>query len=106
MISKNISKLYDHDDFVVYNATCDCGHCRHDICLEMDEYDLMYITLTYEAEKVSIWKRIKFLFSGKFSTYYEFVFSGEDGLRDYIKALEEGLEKLQKKNYDKDTNKC
>jgi len=100
----------DWKDTAYYRTSCDCGSNEHMLTVWMDKEDdwptlTMYFQVygptPYRPDKwwQRIWQRIvgavTILFKGKI--YYEeaFIFRGKDHVRDFIKALEVGLGKLE-----------
>lgn len=100
MISNKICKLMEHKDCVYYRASCNCGHPEHYQDLLLEKWgNLIWLEIEYSGRQASFWERIKFLVTGRIKSKYfhEFTF-GPENIRDYIKALEEGLSYLEKED--------
>lgn len=104
MISKNICKLAQDNDYVYYRACCQCTDPSHhqDISIELDypEYRTLTANFYYPvvSEKTSLVGRIKAVFSLIFYGHVEgngSLLFDEKGLESYIEALNEGLELLK-----------
>ncbi len=112
-ISKNICEVTTtgKDDFIVYSARCNCIGSEHsqNIILELDKNGIFTATFYYpcslsnyygDENKLKVfWRRLKFVWeflkSGYLELEGEFIFT-KDGLKDYIKALQEGLKRIEK----------
>lgn len=116
-LSRGICKVAEYDSSVFYNAQCSCMHDKHaqTITLDIDDDVIMlsiYSTIWthyntswcntwqekleqwYNSQKLK-WKQVfKLIFTGQVEAENEFMFYGEEQIRDYIAALEQGLEKL------------
>jgi len=110
-MSKNICVTDRFKGSIYYHAVCDCGtHC-HTVLLEHEDDLPSIITLSMYGEiHYSEWfcdswygkicRRIKHAWSILFHGYQKdlegsFLFQGEESIRDYISALEEGIEKIK-----------
>ena len=106
MVSKNICKLGENDDYIAFKATCNCAGRDHDqhIWIEIEEEEglpIIYANFHYTLNPVgywsSYWSRFKaglcFIFGKNVDLTGDFIFD-EDGLRDYIDALEEGFTRI------------
>lgn len=112
MISKNISNTYDRPDLVIYKSVCQCmdNTCNNTLHLEFDEtykglilnmYQPLNPVDYYFNENIfkNFWRRLKYSVKILFGYPVDFegfhLFNGEAHVRDYIKALNEGLEKMK-----------
>lgn len=114
MTSENICKVSEYEDSIFYKAHCNCMSPEHEHCLELSyenhggENKEICLTLYSDLAYYDIygckwyqkfWKRIKIAFSLLIGGHPEihdcFLFNGEKAVEDYIKALQEGLEKLK-----------
>lgn len=89
-------------DYVMYQATCTCLQDHQMIEIEVDKDGYIATTFYYRCIVSSYWhsywRRIKTALRVLFCDYVDVecdFLMNEDGLRDYIKALQEGLDKLQ-----------
>ena len=119
MTSEGIAKVQEWDDCIIFKAHCDCMADEHihtlDISYE-EEYGEMTLTLHSEIcyydkyhtkwfEKY--WERIKMCFTLLTGGYPKvedsFVFRGPQSIKEYIEALQSGMEKIkifEKTKYD------
>jgi len=122
MTSKRICVTSSGREFIFYRAECSCGSDNHAHIIEISKADanLGCLEMSFYSTQVdrdwwkvpnkdnpyairNMWwafkRRIRFafniLFRGYFETEVDFMFNGEDQIRDYIKALEEGLEHVK-----------
>jgi hypothetical protein len=115
--ARGICKVAEYDTSVFYNVQCSCMSDKHaqTITLDIDDDVIMlsiYSTIWthynnrwcdtwqeklehfYNSQTLK-WKQVfKLIFTGQVEAENEFLFQGEEQIRDYIAALEEGLEKL------------
>jgi len=113
MVSYRIAKLEEFDDAVFYKALCPCGSNDHDftISLEYDEeindvimyiYKKMYWKEYFKDYSflTKMFKRIKnsmfLLFGGYLEMEADILFSNSKQIEDFILALKEGIEKIDK----------
>lgn len=111
-ISKNVMVMNEYNDLVFYRAQCGCMHDRHVQTLSLSRAEESGIHLCIDAELhlrdrydvgrgrfARAWFRVKsalkILFLGTISLEEEFIFNDEDSIRNYIVALEEGIDKLK-----------
>ncbi len=107
MISNNIMIQDEGDDYIFYKASCACGSddCTQTLELgfiDFKEAELKEVELNIYGNlgdyHLGFWERIKKAFKVLVYGYLEinsdFVFRGEKAIADYIKALEDGLEKV------------
>lgn len=118
-ISDGVYKLREYKNSIFLGASCDCIDSRHSQMMIM-EYDdeIGKATLTiYMPIYASVWeryadswyekvlnffrnwrKRLSMCYDIIFKGYLEhegdFIFKGEDQIKDYISALEQALEKI------------
>lgn len=116
---KNITEVeymgYVPEDQVLFRATCGCVDPYHDQNLRLEFLDMgnsnsaiLELSIDHKMHYPDwnernwfkkIWKRIKFASKLLFTGYIEldggFMFSGEDAIKDYIKALQSGMKKLK-----------
>lgn len=122
MTSKNICKTHSFKnqnkniDWERYVALCDCGSNdhQHELVLEYDsKLNIVSLSLYFKTwtEQIydfkpgfkgylqNIWKnivfRLKCLIKGYNTMYYEFVFSNEEAIQDYINALQQTLNEMR-----------
>ncbi len=119
MISRNINKIGESDDFISYRAQCACldENHRHDIIIEVDDFGEINIRIFtnlefYDDEKnwfLKIWKRIKLAFRVIFIGYgylnSTLLFDNNEQISDYIKALNEGMKKMEEYKKNKEIEK-
>jgi len=107
MISNNVMVQDEGKDYIFYKASCACGSddCNQTLELgfrDFKEADLKEIELNLYGRlgqyHLNFWERVKIAFKVLTNGYVElqsdFVFRGEKAIADYIKALEDGLEKI------------
>jgi len=118
-ISKGICEIDFHDDFIFYKAhsICPCDDCSQELSLSYDK-DIDSVVLEvganfqtddlykYEWKNSNLIRRIfcklsnrikvsfKMLFTGTIQLHHYFMFK-DDNIGDYIKALQEGLLKME-----------
>jgi hypothetical protein len=111
MITNNICKTAEYEDSVVYKAICACTDSYHDQTLwveynkevnhlELTIYsDLIYPDWDEDTWLKKIWKRVKtaskLLFTGEIEISSSFLFDKKESIQDYIKALKEGMNKVE-----------
>lgn len=102
----------DSDSAVYYTLLCDCGSTECDTCLELlYDYDFGEIELRINANRFlshpspmgfferqikKIRAAFKILFFGRLKAPCEVLIKGDQHLDDFIQALQEGREKLNK----------
>ena len=115
MTSQNICKVAEYDDCIFYRTHCQCMNNDHAHTLELSFEDhgsglkelnlIVYSDLSYydfydKKWYEKYWRRIKTAFSlligGHPQINDSFIFNGNKAVEDYIKALQEGLDKLKK----------
>jgi hypothetical protein len=127
---KNITEVeyMDHplDDQVLFRAVCGCVDPYHDQELRLEYLDfgkdgndmsagMLELSIDHKMHYPDwnesnwfrkIWKRIKvaskLLFFGEVELDGGFMFSGEEAIRDYIKALQYGMKRLRQNKHNKD----
>lgn len=117
MTSLRIMKTEDFQYSVFYRAACSCGSDEHDITLilEHDEDIPSMINLVMHKDLAwcsywggSWWQRLKrrifgparMLFTGYVEVEETFIFQGKEQIEEFISALNEGIEKLEKEEDD------
>ena len=112
VISNYIMKTAEYPEAVFYKASCECGGHIQDIIMERDEaIGDITLTLYDEFSLKDYWrwprwqvpfKRLALAFKIIFKGYLEmecsFLFQREDAIKDYIAALEQGLEHIKSGN--------
>lgn len=124
MTSTRISKTAEGKDYIYFRASCSCGNDRdsHVIKISDDLDNLGIIEMSfYSTQWDCIWfnnpdrdketfrnfwwrlkRRVvnsfKLLFFGYYETEVDFMFQGEEQIKDYINALQEGLNKIKSHN--------
>lgn len=109
MERSNIEIEQDHERYVIFRTTCDCGVENHSIKVIVDEeLGIPLATLFYECgwrdewkakwwEK--LWRRLKcacsLLFKGQLYLDEEFIFRSGEHLEDFLKALEQASEQVR-----------
>lgn len=104
-------KTHEFDDAIFYRAACDCNDENHDLELQLclDEAGIMALIITgklktkahWEGRNIfeMAWLRIKYstilLFRGWFHLYHDFMITEEKQIDDFIKALNDGKNKLK-----------
>lgn len=107
MTSKNIMQIHTFDDSIFYKTACDC--CGdHEMTIEM-EHDLntiylhLYSIVGHKNKKgknflKTFWNRIldatRIIIAGEIKSEEEFIMGSVDQINSFIKALEEGRNKL------------
>ena len=118
-LAVNISEIrnsgLEDKDFISYRATCACTDEHHSQTLHIEnieDTDMIELTIYSQLwypdwiEKnpfKRFWRRLKvstkLLFTGQIFLEGGFMFSGEDSIKDYVKALKEGLKKIDKSKH-------
>lgn len=114
MISNRIMKIDEFKNSVIYRASCSCSDpdCDLTLELEIDEEleDMMILNLYKKLRWSSYWHNdkwyinlfnrikvsLKLLFTGYIEVEESFIFQGKSQIDSFIKALDEGKEKLSK----------
>ena len=116
---RGICKVAEYPDSVFYKAHCDCMSDNHTQTLILDydkEFDIVTlavhstITTQYNTDWCTTWQErleqwynaqilkfnqvCKLIWTGQIEGENEFLFQSKEQVRDYIAALEEGLDKL------------
>ncbi len=124
-VLRGICKVTEYENAVFYKAHCDCMNDKHTQTLILDYDDnLDIITLAIHStiwthfntnwcttwtERLEQWYNsqclkwsqvIKLIWTGQIEGENEFLFQSKEQVRDYITALEEGLEKLDRAKRD------
>ena len=107
MISHNVMIQDEGEDYIFYKASCACGSDDCTQTLELGVIDfkdagVKEVELNVYGRlgqyHLNFWERVKIAFkvltNGYVELQSEFVFHGEKAIADYIKALEDGLEKI------------
>ena len=108
MIANNVLKQVEGKNWVFYKATCSCGDDDCTLTLELgyeeigNDPEFKEIDLNIYGRigvyYPSFWEKIKliwkFLTRGYVESEKTFIFNGKPAIQDFIKALQEGLEKL------------
>jgi len=110
-----IEELHSFKDCTYYRTSCSCMDSNHNLTFSLEyEEDMNMLNMYFEVmgpaphcfdwERpfyIKMWNRIKLccmvLFKGRITYEESFIFRGEKQVRDLIKALEEGLDKLKMK---------
>jgi hypothetical protein len=122
MTSNRISKISEGDKHIFYKAECACSLPNHSHIIEISDSmsDLGILEMTFYSTQVdkdwwkipdkdhphalkNMWWAFKrrivcafnILFKGYYETEVDFMLQGEEQIRDYINALEEGLAKIK-----------
>ena len=102
----NICKTEESEDFVVYTGVCDCKTCTKTIVIEVQKDCVpsqITTTLYYKASlsgwwHFTFWDRVKMacqvVLGQSVELETDYIFS-EKGLRDYLTALQTGLEFIE-----------
>ena len=109
MERSNIEIEKDHESYVIFRTTCDCGVENHSIKVIVDEeLGIPLATLFYECgwrdewkakwwEK--FWRRLKcacsLLFRGHLYLDEEFIFRSGEHLEDFLHTLEQAVEQVK-----------
>lgn len=110
MERSNIEIEQDHESYVIFRTTCDCGVENHSIKVIVDEeMGIPIASLFYECGWRDawnakwweiIWGRIKaacsILFRGHLHLDEDFIFRSGEHLEDFTKALEQASEQVRK----------
>ena len=112
MITTGVMKVADYEDAVFYRVACDCTDADHDVTIELEydkDFNNIYLNFYRKArvwsiywESSNVFKRIygrfksalKILVSGVIEYEDELNLSNPEHVRNFISALEAGLEKL------------
>lgn len=107
----NIEIERDHDHYVMFRTTCDCGSNDHAVRVIVDLVGDIAVmaSLYYECGWMDLysdpwWKKMlrrlkdaaKILFKGRLFLDEEFIFRSDGHLDDFIQALQEASEKMKK----------
>jgi hypothetical protein len=115
MVSRNIMKSREYKDSIIYKASCGCGCETYELNVEyikeIGEVALFiwadlnynerasdcysYDSPWYRRTWVRIRDALKLFFTGRLHVQAEFLFEDEESIRDYLKALEAGIEKIE-----------
>lgn len=113
MTSKKIMKMDEYDDSIFYRASCDCGDPQCDLNLELEkdeDSEMIYLTFYKKLHWSSYWGHndkwyknllsrikcsLKMLFTGNISVEECFIYHGKDQIKDFINALNEGMDKIK-----------
>lgn len=113
MTSYRIAKIEEYNSAIFYRALCPCGSSEHDYTIWL-EYDKEINDITMYICKKMYWsghfkvysfltrilKRIKssmvLLFGGYLEVESDILFSNSKQIEDFIGALKEGMDKLNK----------
>ena len=95
MTSNKIMEVYSDKEAIIFKAQCGCcfPDCYHILTLKKDDDEIVLI-IDYEHKKLSIWERIKLLFTGIYENQNGFIFESSEQLKDYMKAMNEASWKL------------
>ena len=110
MERSNIEIEKDHDGYVIFRTTCDCGVENHSIKVIVDEeLGIPIVTMFYECGWrdewkakwwETLWRRLKcacsLLFKGHLYLDEEFIFRSGEHLEDFLHALEQASEQVRK----------
>jgi hypothetical protein len=108
-ITTNICKVGEYDDSVFFKAICSCISHDTTLFLEFDKEIGDIQLTTYSEITLSKWyswswwqvpfKRLKIalrvLFGDMIEMEGDFIFAGEQAVKDYISALQQGLVKVK-----------
>jgi excinuclease UvrABC nuclease subunit len=114
-LSKNICRSHEinTDKHITkfYDAQCACmdDRCAHTLCIDYNK-EIKQLSLSiygtirthdyHNMAIIRVFKRIKgiikLLLNGEIEASYEFLFDNAEAVSDYIKALDEGLNLVQK----------
>lgn len=130
-VSYKIMNIYEDNDTIIYRSSCDCGDKNDDLVLTINvdnNYDTLNIcmtgNLTYSDDFIcyacnflvrgighfrNFIKRIKgaikLIFTGKLEQEYEFIFSDEKHVNEFLNAIREGMDNLKSKMKSSNTSK-
>lgn len=112
MKESNIEMERDHDHFVMFKTTCDCGSNRHAVRVIVDDMDneCLMASLYYECGWADhwndpwwkkMWRRIRdasrILFKGELFLDEEFIFRSDGHLQDFLRTLQDAVEQIAEK---------
>lgn len=117
-ISYKVMKMDEFNDAIFYRIACACGDSDHDFMLwleydkEIDDITLMIEKKLYWKDYFSTcswyekaWKRlrdgIRLIFGGYLEMTSDILFMDKEHIDEFIKALEEGRNKIQRTVKDK-----
>lgn len=110
MTTKGVMKAHEFKDAVFYHVMCDCGDPECTMVLEMENDDGILFLNLYKKISYSAywqddnwfkaqWRKIKFIFKFLFTGYVSLeethVIQDVEQIEAFIKALQEGKEKLK-----------
>jgi len=104
--SRNICRTTDENLPIIYRAQCDCGECSNTLILEKERdlgltlalyADVRYTEYWCRGWWATLWRRAQIALGILVHGYQEgleceFIFAGEEAIRDYLAAIESGLE--------------
>lgn len=115
-ISSRVMKVHEFEDCIIYRLACDDGDPEHDLTIEI-EYDKKLNMCFFNFCKrlawcaywgsdnwfLCQWKKIKTIFKILFTGYIEveecLIIQDPEHMEGFIRALNEGKQKLEQKNY-------
>ena len=109
MERSNIEIEQDHDRYVIFRTTCDCGCGNHSVKVIVDEeYDIPIVSMFYECGwrddwdtswRKTLWRRFRcacsLLFKGQLYLDEDFIFRSGEHLEDFLHALEQAVEQVK-----------
>lgn len=109
--TKGVCEVLDLNNYIVYKTTCDClfDEHNHTLVVSIEDNDTVTLDISFKAYKetpdyrypwyVRLLGKFKacydIIFKGCIEVDSEFIFSGEEHIESYIKALKEAMYRVK-----------